>query len=305
MSSVIVFGPTGRVASIAALTAQEKGAQVYLAMRDPTKSIPNLDADQEQTRGFKRLQADLTKPDTVLAAVRTSGATKAFIYLAWGTPDHMKATVEALQSGGIEFVVFLSSYSVSGELSEVLPKNLIPYSHAQVEISLREVFGQDNFVALRPGGFAANMLRYKSGVQNGEVKIYAPDFTMDGITSVDMGRVAGTLLVRGSHGGNNAIYLYGPQIISQADAIRTIAEVLGKEIKITESTAEEAYDEYIGHGMPKPIVEYIMRVYVDAKDNGMGRSFYETGVENVQLYTGQPATTFKDWVADNKALFLA
>ena len=40
MGKVIVFGPTGNIGSVAAVTAQEKGAKVYLAMRDPKKTIP-------------------------------------------------------------------------------------------------------------------------------------------------------------------------------------------------------------------------------------------------------------------------
>jgi uncharacterized protein YbjT (DUF2867 family) len=39
---VIVFGPTGNIGSITAQTASKKGAKVYLAMRDPKKTIPGL-----------------------------------------------------------------------------------------------------------------------------------------------------------------------------------------------------------------------------------------------------------------------
>ena len=44
-TNVVIFGPTGAVASIAALAAQEHGAQVTLAMRDPSKTVQALSMD--------------------------------------------------------------------------------------------------------------------------------------------------------------------------------------------------------------------------------------------------------------------
>lgn len=73
-------------------------------MRDPTKTIPGLTKEAEQAGDFTRIQADMQKPDTVAEAVKKSGATRAFIYLAHGSSDHMKSTIEALKGAGIERV---------------------------------------------------------------------------------------------------------------------------------------------------------------------------------------------------------
>src|ERR1700760_1967681 len=118
---VIVFGPTGAVGSAAARTAQEQGAQVVLAMRDTTKAIRGLDAEKEKQGSFERIYADLTKPDTVGEAVNKTGAKYAFMYVAQGTSDHMKSTIQALKNAGIELVVFLSSFTVRGELKAIEP----------------------------------------------------------------------------------------------------------------------------------------------------------------------------------------
>ena len=45
---VIVFGPTGNIGSITSQTAGKKGAKVYLAMRDPKKTIPGLSQEDEK-----------------------------------------------------------------------------------------------------------------------------------------------------------------------------------------------------------------------------------------------------------------
>ena len=305
MSTVIVFGPTGNIASVAACTAQEKGAKVFLAMRDPQKSIPGLSAERERQGGFERVQADLTKPDTVATAVKTSGAKRAFIYVAHGSPDHMKSALTALKSAGIEFVVFLSSYTITRELRDVPPSDLISYLHAQVELNLDEVFGSDNYVAVRPGGFATNTLRFRDSINSGDVRLYGGDSKFDFITPTDMGRVSGTILVDGPRNGQRKVYLYGPQLLSQKSAIEVIAKVLGKSIMITGISEDEGLEQYVKEGLPKPVAEYLIGKLKNNPDGATSRPFYETGVENVHLYTGKPALAFEEWVAANKALFAA
>ncbi|CAN8105508.1 unnamed protein product [Discula destructiva] len=309
MVTAIVFGPTGNIGSIAAKTAQQKGANVWLAMRDPTKPIPGLSADQEKAGGFERVQADLSQPDTVAAAVKTSGATHAFIYLAFGTSDHMKATAEALKSSGVTFVVFLSSFTVGhSALQDIDAAEYIPYIHARVEMSLDEVYGPDNYVAVRPGGFATNLLRFKAGIPTGEVKMFGPKFKQDLITPVDMGTVSGTILAEGlPKDGQRKVFLYGPQVLSHKDALLVVAEALGKEVTVVGMSAEEALAEFASHGVPKPLAEYMVnRLGDDSVAEGEAafwRTSYEEGVENVKKYTGKPALGFREWLDENLELF--
>lgn len=159
---MIVFGPTGNVGSIVALTAQQQSAKVFLAMRDTQKSIPGLRSAQELKGEFARVAADLMDPASVRSAVTQSRATAAFIYLTWQTKDGMKATLEALKAAGVEFVVFLSSFTIRGPLEKVSPANRIPYMHAQVELNLRAIYGEKQFVALRAGGFASEFVEWTS-----------------------------------------------------------------------------------------------------------------------------------------------
>lgn len=303
--SVIVFGPTGSVASFVARTAQENEAKVFLAMRDTKKSIPGLSAEQEKQGGFERIQADLTDPASVSAAVKASGAKRAFTYLGHGTSDHMRGTLTALKSGGVEFVVFLSSFTVSGDPRDAPPSEVIAFIHSQVELSLDEIFGPDNYVALRPGGFATNLLRYKKGIQSGEVKLFAPGFRFDCITPRDMGRVGGTILVKGPRNGQRKVYLYGPKIIPQGDAVVIIGKVLGKDVKVTSISAEEGVNQYVQSGVPKPLAEYMVQKSGNSTNDLANRTSYDEGVENVKLYTGEPSMGFEEWVEANKGLFTA
>ncbi|KAL1600859.1 hypothetical protein SLS60_007247 [Paraconiothyrium brasiliense] len=301
MATVIVFGPTGNIGSVAAQTAHQNGAKVWLAMRDPSKAIPGLTPAAEKAGNYSRIHADLSKPDTVATAVKTAGATRAFIYVAMGTPDHMKGTVEALKAAGVDFVVFLSSFTIGHtQPADVQPTESIPYAHARVEVTLDQVYGPDGYVAVRPGAFATNLLRQKEGIRAGEVKMYGPGFRIDCITPVDMGGVIGAILAEGSpRDGQCKIFLYGPQILSQKQALEIIGEVLGKEIKVAGIAADEALAQYLARGAPKAMAEYMIRAVGDTNpdlEDGSWLAHYEEGKENVSKYTGRPATGFREWV---------
>lgn len=309
-AKVIVFGPTGAVGSATARTAHELGANVVLAMRDTKKSIPGLDeAKMAKEGGFEKVQADLLKPDTVHDAVSSTQATRAFIYIAHRSPDNMKSTIQALKSAGIDLVVLLSSFTIQGEPEDVQPSEVIPYLHAQVEISLKEVFGPGGYVAARPGSFASNTIQYKTGLENGLVKIFTPNATIDAIAQEDIGRACGTVLVKGPLDKNTAMYLYGPQLISQADCVKTLAKVLGKSPTIETMGKEEAYRMFTEQRhWPVPLAEYMIKQAgaVDpARGLVCGYPVSPEQLANVEKYTGKKAITFEEWAEQNKQLFIS
>lgn len=307
---VIVFGPTGSVGRIVARTAQQNGAKVYLGMRDPSKPIPGLSAADETAGQFERIQADTTQPDTVREAVHKTGATRAFLYLSHGQPDHMQATLEALKAAGIEFVVFLSSYTIlRNDPKDFPPADYIPYAHAQVEIRLSEIFGDDNYVALRPGGFSTNAsMWYGDGIKAGKVRMFAPEAAFDCITPDDMGAVGGVVLAKGAQDGQRIVYLFGPEMVQQQDVIRIISDVLGKEVKVEWTDAEGAKQGFIDSGQPPPIAGYLAGRIGDVGPEGFEADcpgLHAEGVENIKKYLGRPALDFRTWVEANKDLFTA
>ncbi|MCJ1403210.1 hypothetical protein MMC11_006433 [Xylographa trunciseda] len=306
---VIVFGPTGRVGSATACTAEELGAKVVLAMRDTSKSIRGLDAETEKQGNFERVYADLSKPDTVRDAVTTTGAKYAFIYCAQGTPDHMKSTIEALKSAGIDQVVLLSSFTLQGDLTAIQPSDIIPYMHAQVELNLREIFGTDGFLAVRPGAFASNTFQYKAGIEKGEVKIYGPDARVDCIVPEDIGRVCGTILAKGPQDEQRAIYLCGPELFSQKDSVMILAKALGKNPEIEIANEQDAYKMFVEErGVPAIVANYMIRQLgktIPGKYQVFGYPVSEEDMSNVQKYSGRKSTTFEEWVEQNKELFLS
>lgn len=306
---VIVFGPTGGVGSAAALTAHELGAHVALAMRDTTKAIPGLTADAEKQGRYERVQADLQQPQTVHDAITKTQAKHAFVYVAFQSPDHMKATMQALKSAGVELVVLLSSFTIRGNLEDIPPAEVIPWVHARVEMTLHEVFGADKFVALRPGSFATNSLQYKAGLQSGHVKLLGPDITVDGIAPEDIGRVGGTVLVKGPpQDGNRTPYLYAPTLLTHLECVKIMAKIAGKDPKIEALSREDAYKMFTEErGMPPPLADFMARHGSAVIPPGSRQVFVypvtEEELNHVEKYTGKKGMTFAEWAEKNKQLF--
>ena len=310
--TTIVFGPTGHVGSAAACTAQKLGAKVFLALRDPQKPIPGLSSDQEKAGGFERIQADLTKPETIEAAVRTTRAKHAFIYLVYGTTDHMRCTIEVLKAAGIEFIVFLSSISVQGNIREISPADLIPFLHAQIEINLEEVFGTDGYIAVRPAYFNTNAAWWAGMIREGNVKVAYPDAKFDWISPKDIGKAAGTLLVQGiqaSEGAEprNYIPLCGPKLLSQREAVGIFGKAIGKDIKVTELDEKEGVKNMLENGVPefvaRPLVASLGARYRGEEGPGpFGGESYATAATNLRKYTGR-VTSLEEWAEANKVMF--
>jgi uncharacterized protein YbjT (DUF2867 family) len=294
---VIVFGPTGNVASIVARTAQNRGAKVFLAMRDLHKEVPGLSPNLETEGSFERVQADLTQPSSVHSAISQTKATSAFMYVAHRSTDHMRATLEASKAAGVKFVVFLSSFTITKELDQIPSSTHIPYVHARVEINLEEIYGHENYVALRVGAFATNTLRWRAGIASGQIDLESPNTEYDFITPTDMGRVGGRILVDGQSHGQHIVYLYGPQLMAQKDAIAIVIRALGKDVQVVEGR----------HELSKQPATKGQRVIVrlgpeERKSDWFSVAYdnFHEGVDNVSKYTGEPGTSFKSWVEENK-----
>ena len=300
-AKVIIFGPTGDVASVAARIAQAKGAKVFLAMRDTKKAIQGLSPELETTGGFARVQADLTDAASVSRAVKETGATTAFVYLAWQAGDHMKATFEASKVAGVKFIVFLSSFTIPARLplDQVKPDNRIPYMHARAEMELKKVFTPDAYVALRPGAFAANTRRWRWGIRDGKIDLDSPQTRYDYISHVDMGKVVGEILANGQRNGQNIVYLYGPKLLTQEEAVKTALTSLGKTFGVVRKAEDDEGQQQKGEG--DSIAVCLGSVSAHAYDY---HNFQE-GVDNVKKYTGQPGESYEDWVTKNKQRFVA
>jgi uncharacterized protein YbjT (DUF2867 family) len=309
----IVFGPTGRVGSAASRAARKEGVDVVLAMRDSKKSIPSLTTEEESQGGYERVEADLTNPKTVQAAVEKTAAKRAFIYIAWESQDGMKGSVAALKSAGIEFVVLLSSWSVEGDIRAIQPDDFVGWVHAQVEISLLDVFGPGGYVAIRPAWFASNSFWYKNQIPSGEVKLAYPEPEYDWVSPDDIGALAGKCLVQGPKilditDESNVVFLAGPERLSQRDAIGIISKVIGKHVKVTRVDESEGLAVFVKTtGMPETLAQQLLegQKLLDEVEGAaiFHRHRYPAASSNIQRHLARPPIRFPEWVKTNRQEF--
>ncbi|KAJ5362019.1 hypothetical protein N7541_002863 [Penicillium brevicompactum] len=292
--NVIIFGATGDVGSAAALQAHQEGANVTLAVRDTAKPIPKL-----SSYTFNKIAADLTKPETVEAAVRKSGATVAFIYVVGD--GKMRDSLRALRDGGIENVVFLSSFTVVGDIRATPSSDFIAFRHAQVEIELEEVFGQENFVAIRPAYFSSNSLASKQGILEGKVELPNPDAEFDFISPDDVGRVSGKILAHGDQ--EHVVGIVGRERLALKDAMSVIGSVLGKSIKVVRIGEEDALKQMCDIGIPPPVAAWMVHDAVHDAGKSLRAAEYPKSLGNVLKYTGNAALSLEQWVRENRQRF--
>lgn len=310
MTNIIIFGATGDVGSATARIVRQHNHNVFLAVRDLQKPMPGLSLQEEQEAGFRRVKVDLNDPQSVHLAVTESKATRAFLYLTFGAEDHMKASINALKSAGIEYVVFLSSSSIHGEAKD-LPQEAgaVPWQHAQVEINLEQTFGPQGFAAVRPGYFATNSTWWAGMVRSGELFLSHPDILFDWVAPIDIGALCAALLVSSSGAtSSNVVFIFGPQLISHQEGLCSIAKAIGIVPQWHKVDPAEEVKKLASHGAPEALASIAVgvsshRAALGQDDDSYADSLYPVAVSNVEKLIGRPLTTLSEWIEQNKLSF--
>jgi uncharacterized protein YbjT (DUF2867 family) len=144
-------------------------------------------------------------------------------------------------------------------------------------------------------------------IAGGEVGISYLEAKFDWISLGDIGRVCGTLLVGGppaaDANGKNVIRLYGPEEMSQNEALGVIGKVLGKELAVNELGENEGVEQFMTcSGLPEPAARHyigILRGRAEQRDG----LFNDDAIGNIEKYSGKKPTKFGEWVAENKMDF--
>lgn len=298
--NVIVFGPTGDVGGAVAQEASRRGAKVWLAMRRIDAPITAISSEEERGGGFQRVEADLSDPKSVQKAVEESKATAAFVYRVH-TGDGLESSFKAMQSAGIEYVVFLSSFNVrpDHDLRRITTDDFIAFVHAQVEIKLEDL--NISHTALRPGMFASKPFKQDLDTTKTpwEASVLFEEILEDSISPADIGRVGGAVLVdRPSTLPKEAIYLCGPQLSRLDQLWETVRKTLGRDIKIVHPSLEEKVAELIQKGFPAPVAKNLVQGMAQRRQTSpFPEPFYSEAVGNIEKYSGRKPISLADYVA--------
>ena len=279
---VLVIGATGRVGR--ALIAELLGSGVPVRALTRTPATAALPATAEVVAG------DLTQPDSLDPALQGVRA----VFLLWTVPLVTAAAVVERLASHTRRVVFLSSPHQTPHPFFRQP-NPMARLHAEIERLIVAAGLESTFI--RPGIFASNaQFWWGPAIRDGDVVRwpYGAAETAP-IDERDVAAVAARTLYEDGHAGGDYV-LTGPESLSQAEQVRVIGGVLGRQIRFEELSPEEFRRETAGT-WPDPVVEMLLAAWGAT----IGRPAFVTS--SVVDVVGTSARTFREWVSDHPDAF--
>jgi uncharacterized protein YbjT (DUF2867 family) len=278
---IVVTGATGNVGRPLVQSLASAGEQVTAVSRriaDAPDGAPN-----GAPNGVRRLQADLSQPETLKPAL--AGAKAVFLLTAaeFLANGNMKDVMKVVEASGVKHVVLLSSQGVGTKRH---PSDL---EDAVTQSGL-------GWTMLRPGNFASNAFQWAESIRTQRL-MAAPfaDVALPAVDPDDIAEVAAAVLSDPSHAGN--IYtLTGPQAISPRQQAEAIGQVVGEPVQFVELSREEARSRMLTY-MPEPVVEATLGAL------GTPTPAEQEVSPDVETVLGRPARTFTDWVTRNLPAF--
>lgn len=280
MEKILVTGATGNVGRHVVTQLAEAGLDVRALVRDPERA--RLPERVEVVRG------DLMAPETVEPALHGVDS----VFLLWpGHPTGPAAGVVAAAARHARRIVYVSAYDPAEGATGDVTENAAPtLFHHEVERLIRH--SGLSWTFLRVSGFAVNTLGWADQVRKGVVRWPFGDAARALIHERDIAAVAVHALTSAGHGG--ATYkISGPGLLTQAEQVRVIGEVVGREVRWEEQPAEETRAALL------PL--WGDAGFVDAALKGWA-SFVtrpEEVTDTVEKLLGRPALTFRQWAEEH------
>ena len=282
MTPILVTGATGRVGREVVDRLLDAGMPVRALTRQPdTAALPT---------SVDVVAGDLSIPESLDAALEGVSS----VFLVWtAAPATVSAVIERLASHAPR-VVFLSSPHQTPHPFFQQP-NPMADLHADIERQIATAGIASTII--RPGMFASGALLWWAEMIRAQrrrsVALRAAETAP--IDERDIAAVAARSLSDDAHSGGDYV-LTGPESLSQADQVRIIGEVIGRQIRFEELSPEEFRRETAA-SWPAPIVDMLL----DAWGATIGHPAFVTST--VADVTGLPARTFRQWVVDHAEAF--
>ena len=279
---ILITGATGTVGSELVKQLVEARQKVRVLVRNPAKALKFGNA-------VEVVKGDLSKPETLGAAF--VGVDKAFVLSAG--PD--LATLEgnaydAAKRAGAKHIVKLSAFGIETGIMDGAPGM---EWHGESEKRLRAL--GTAWTILRPGPFASNVINFWGIRQRGGLFLPTGNGKDPHIDPRDIAAVAVKVLTTPGHEGK--IYeLTGPELLSYAEVVQKIADVIGKPLKFVDVPEAAWRQEMQSAGFPPPMVDTILVYFASVK---AGRWYVTSTVAEL---LGRPARTFEQWAKDHAAV---
>lgn len=277
--TTLVVGATGNVGREVTRLLAEQGHAVRAVTRDPSKA--------QLPEGVEVVAGDMMAPveiDRVL-----EGVDRAFLTMP---DDNGAAFAEGAGRAGLQHVVLLSSFAASIELPSG-EQNIVTARHRAGEQALAAAGVPTT--ALRAAGFDYNILQWTTDLADGVVR--AP-FVGVGLPKVDPDDIAASAVavLTDDDAKPQTYSITGPEAITMRQEVAVLGELLGRQLRLEELSAEEAAAAAFPAGTPDFVTTSVLETQGTA-----AAALVPSG--DVAELTGRPARTFRDWATRHLAAF--
>lgn len=264
MSKILVTGATGNVGKHVVSLLADAGIPVAGLSRNP---------------GEHGVRGDLNAPETLEPALEDVES----VFLLWPGFDVEKAApVIDLIARHARRIVYLSA-NTHGQTFHGEIERLIEHS------GLAWTF-------LRPGGFATNTLGFADQIRTGVVRWPYGQAGRSLIHEKDIAEVAAHVLTSAGHNGLKYV-LSGPEVLTQAEQVQVIGDVVGREVRWEELTPEVAREELLAAWGNAEFVDMALKAWGGFVDSP------ELPTGTVEALTGRKPRTFREWAVDHADAF--
>ncbi|RCV50354.1 NAD(P)H-binding protein [Marinitenerispora sediminis] len=273
--TVLVTGATGNVGRPLVEQLLAAGHRVRALTRDPGRA--GLPAGTEVVAG------SLTDTESLPAAFAGVGAAH---LITFGGRDYAPLTngaeiVEIARKAGVHRVTVLKGDVAKSPLEEAVEAGGLDWTY------------------LAPVEFMSNTLEWAESVRTeGTVREGFPDAESAMVHDADIAAVAAAALTSDGHAGQE-YWLTGPEPLTVPQRVRTISEVLGREVRFVELSTDEVVAGWRAAGFSDDDVRFFLAMRTDPPISG------RTVLPTVEEVTGRPARTFAQWMRENAAAFTA
>jgi Predicted nucleoside-diphosphate-sugar epimerases len=272
--TILVTGATGTVGRHVVRQLALRGVQVRALSRNPAKAaLPE---------GVEVVAGNLNAPDTLGAAFE--GVKGMFLITSSDEPnaalDTQPQVVRMAEQAGVAKVAVLCGFG-EGNVEEALRNSGMEWT------------------LLQPGEFMANILAdWRDSIRaEGVVREAFGDAPSARIHEADIAAVAVAALLESGHHRQSYV-LTGPEVLSRREAVKVIAEGIGKEIEFVELTEEQIRQVWREQGYEEADIDFFVQMGQNPPEIG------HTVVPTVEQVTGRPAKSLAEWAAEHKSEFV-
>ncbi|GAA3738819.1 uncharacterized protein YbjT (DUF2867 family) [Spinactinospora alkalitolerans] len=271
--TILVTGATGNVGRPLVERLLAAGHRVRALTRTPEKA--GLPAGAEVVAGDLTEAASLSAAfEGVVAAHLISFNGADFAPLANGAE-----IMDLAKRAGVRRVTVLKEDVAKSPLDEAVEASGLEWTH------------------LMPVEFMSNVLEWAESVRTeGVVREAFAEAKSAMVHEADIASVAATALTGDGHAGRE-YWLTGPEVLTHPDKVRTIGDVLDRDVRYVELGGDEIVAEWRRSGFSEDDIEFFLAMRTDPPEAGY------TVLPTVEEVTGRPARTFAQWVRENAAAF--